>query len=165
MRWLVVIALLVGCDADAWSPRAEHDRASARRATELATHLEALPGVARANVVLTVPFSDPLAPRCHAPQGTNRPAVPCTAGHERASVVIELEPGADRAATEALVRDAAADVEVMVVAAPPLAARAPEAGRWRALLAVALAVIAGLAVWIVASRAAATGRVPSRAGR
>ena len=73
MRWLVVIALLVGCDADAWSPRAEHDRATARRAVDLATHLDTLPGVARASVVLTVPFSDPLAPKCS--------SVPCTEEH------------------------------------------------------------------------------------
>jgi hypothetical protein len=136
MRWLVVIALLVGCDADAWSPRAEHDRATARRATELAAHLETLPGIARASVALDAPYADPLAK----PSPTPPPV---------ASVVIELEPGADRATTETLVK-AVVDGEVMVLAAAPLARPATAAGPWRGLLAVALAVIAGLAIWIVA---------------
>ena len=81
MRWLApVIFLCAACDGDAWSPRAEHDRATTRRAAALADHLDAIPGVAHASVILNIPIADPLAPPSVAPPPT-------------ASVILELEPG------------------------------------------------------------------------
>jgi type III secretory pathway lipoprotein EscJ len=139
MRTLVVVlALLAACDGDAWSPRAEHDRATARLAAELAAHLETLPGVREASVVLTLPFADPLA--------ADAPSHPALA-----SVVLALEAGADPAGAEyaarAAVEAAVAGARVTVLAAAEEKAAAP--GRYRAALAGALAVIAGLALWIV----------------
>jgi hypothetical protein len=142
MRWLaLVIFLCAACDGDAWSPRAEHDRATTRRAAALADHLEALPGIEHASVILYLPIADPLAP-------------PAVASIPTASVILELEPGADsdaitedaRAATVAAIPDA----EVKVVTAGPLPKAAPApSGTMRAALAAALAVIAALALWIV----------------
>ena len=169
MRWLVLAVLLVaGCDGDAWSPRAERARAEAERAEALAAHLETLPGVKAASVVLELPISDPLAP----------PAPPAP---PRASVVLALAAGADPDATEAAARAAVAGaidgVNVTVVSAAsaageelvavgPFRVAAGSRAPLLAALAAALLAITGLAVWIaaLAYRRATTGRVPTRAG-
>src|SRR5688572_17400897 len=52
-----------GCDRDLVpSPRAEHDARQDADARRLEAQLAAIPGVARAGVVLHRPFVDPLAP-------------------------------------------------------------------------------------------------------
>jgi type III secretory pathway lipoprotein EscJ len=169
MRWLVLAIALVACDGDAWSPRAERERAAKERAAELAAHLETIPGVAEASVVLDLPYADPLA--------VEAPAAP-----PRASVVLALEPGADTAAAEVAatraVAGAIAGAEVTVITAAPAPGEALVAvGPFRvaagsrtpllAALAAALLAIAGLAAWIAIAgyRRATTGRGPTRAGR
>lgn len=152
--WVIGLAL-AACDAGAWSPAADRERRLERRAAELSAHLAALPGIARASVVLDAPAPDPLAP-------------PAPAAPPRASVVLALAPGADPAAAEAAARRALAGavaglddahVTVVVAAAPAgdaLAAVGPfrVAASSRTPLIVALAaglvVIAALAAWIAA---------------
>lgn len=155
-RLVLAIALAaLGCDGDAWSPRAERARAESERAAALAAHLETLPGVREASVVLELPISDPLAPPCA--------AVPCTARQSRASVVLALDPGADPAAAESAARGAVAGAiagaaVTVVTAAPPPSESLVAVGPFRvaeasrvpllAALAAGLLAIAGLAIWI-----------------
>lgn len=149
----LALALLVACGgADDWSPEAGQRRALAASAETLAVHLETLPGVRDASVVIDAPLADPLGPAAPAPP-------------PRASIVLALADGADAAALERAARDAVAGAvvgldpaQVTVASAP-----APRPPRSRvgpfevapgsraplvATLALALALIAGLAGWI-----------------
>lgn len=138
----VLAIVLASCQGpEDWSPAAEHRRESAQRAAALATHLETLPGIAHASVILDEPVADPLAP-------------PAPAAPPRASIVLALAPGAHadtatadarRAVTAAL--PALDDAHLSIIAAPaPAAPRKPD--RLLVPLAIALAVIIGLAGWI-----------------
>lgn len=151
---IVAIALAVAaCDRDAWSPRAEQARLTQDRAVALTAHLETLPGVTRASVLLDDAPADPLAPPAPDPA-------------PRASIVLVLAPAADpdattaaaRAATLASVRDLADHDLVITARTTPAAAALASVGPFEvsprsrgpllATLAAALALIALLAAWI-----------------
>lgn len=156
-RMLGVIATAVAialgaCDPDAYDPSAARARAADARAAELARHLETVPGVARASVVVEAPVADPLAPAGR------------EVGAPRASVILALAPGADAAAAEDAARRAVTattqvapdhlTIAAVGAAAEPVVAVGPfrVASSSRrpliATLAAALIAIAALAGWI-----------------
>jgi hypothetical protein len=135
---LIVLALCAACDPDAWSPGAERERAERRRVETLAAHLETLPGIEQASVMVTPP---------------------------RASVVLALEPGAAAPDPDAIRRAVTAAIDGVDPAAIEIAAAGPpprdpvvsvgpfevaagSRGPLIATLAGGLVVIAGLAGWI-----------------
>lgn len=147
LAWLLVAG--GGCAPTVDGP-AERQRAADRvDGDRLAAQLAALPGVVRAEVALHRPARDPLAPT---------PAAPPTA-----SLVIIVDDRADRAAltthARTLARATAPAVEPAIVveigATRPTLARvgpftveARSQAALKATLALALALIAGLAGWL-----------------
>jgi hypothetical protein len=163
VRWLFVVAiLLASCDPDAFAPGADRARATERRAHELAAHLETLPGITAAHVILDIPIADPLAPTS-ASASASASASPGL--RPRASITLALQPGADATAAEAAARRAAlatvdgltADAIAISTSAPP-AEKLVAVGPFRvaedsripliAALALGLLTIAALASWI-----------------
>jgi hypothetical protein len=153
VRWALLVAL-AACTAHVDGPSDEHAARDRAAGAELAAHLTALPGVARASALVHTPFADPLAP-----------AAPLD--HPSGSIALAAAPGADAAALERDARALAAaalradprDVAIAVEAPPPAAELArvgpfEVAARDRTALAVtlvvALAAIAGLAGWLAA---------------
>lgn len=149
-----VVALgAAGCDRDLVpSPRAQHDARQDADAGRLEAQLAAIPGVARARVVLHRPFVDPLAP----------PGTRVAAGSAAILLVPDATTAADtldgsarRLARAALPDLAAAAITVEVVAparAPvttaavgPFEVAAHSQTALRATLALAFAAIAALA--------------------
>ncbi|MEJ7600900.1 MAG: hypothetical protein WKG01_23545 [Kofleriaceae bacterium] len=149
MRIALGLAVLVACAPVVDGP-AERQRALDRAdATRLASQLEALPGVVRAEVVLRRPAADPLALAPPAPAG--------------ASLVIVIDDRADRAAigttARALVDTFAPELEPTIVVevgairptlakVGPFTVEARSRGPLRAVLAGAFVTIALLAGWI-----------------
>lgn len=150
--WIVaVVVVTCGCDRDLVpSPHARHDAEDVADARRLEQQLAALPSVSRASVVVHRPFVDPLEP-----QRDVQPA--------RASVLLvstaDLESTVKQLATAAL-----PDVPVSIVIVPPSPPPVKTAtvgpfvvaeGSRRALqatLAIALALIAGLAGYVAWSQ-------------
>jgi hypothetical protein len=154
VRWAAALVVLAACTAHVDGPADEHAARDRAAGVELAAHLTALPGVARASALVHTPFVDPLAAAAPA----DRPS---------ASIALAAAPGADAAMIERDARALAAaalradphDVAIAVEAPPPAAALARvgpfevAAGDRTALavtLVVALAAIAALAAWIAA---------------
>jgi hypothetical protein len=154
MRAIALVAL-VACTARVDGPSDDHAARDRAAAVELAAHLTALPGIARASAIVHTPFADPLAPPAPA------------AARTTASIAIAIAPGMDAArvsrdartlATAALGADSA-DVTIAVEAAPdapalatvgPFTVAARDRGALTATLVAALAIIAALAAWIAA---------------
>jgi len=147
MRALLI--LLAACAPDIAGP-VEHQRAVDREdALVLAKQLGDLPGAIRAEVALHRPVTDPLAQKT-------------TPGS--AAVVIVVDDKADRAAIEAsartLVHATAPDIATPEIAVAlggerqelarvgPFTVAARHKNALQATLAAALAIIAGLALWI-----------------
>lgn len=145
-----MLVLLAACDRDAWSPRAEHARATRDLAASLAAHLETLPGVTRASVLLDEARPDPLAPPAPSPP-------------PRASIVLAVTGDPD--AITAAARTAAlasirglTDAHLVVTARPTPSTTLASVGPFDvapssraplvATLAGALLLIAALAGWI-----------------
>jgi type III secretory pathway lipoprotein EscJ len=147
VRWFLV--LLVACAPVVDGPaEMQHtiDRVDEQRLT---AQLLALPGVVRAEVLIRRPARDPL--------GTQPAAAP------GASIVVIVDDQTDRAATTAAARSlanvAAPGIEPAIVVevgavrpvlakVGPFTVEAASKGRLKAVLAIALAVIAALAGWI-----------------
>ena len=149
MRWLAFAVLVLGCAPSVDGPVDRQRAVDRDDATRLHAQVLALPGVARAEVVLTRPARDPLA--------TTSPTSPTT------SLVIVVDDRADRAKIEASARTLAraitpaVDPTIVVevgVHRPALATVGPftvaqsSKGPLKAALAIALALIAALAGWI-----------------
>jgi type III secretory pathway lipoprotein EscJ len=153
---LAMISAIAACDRELVpSPRARHDARDATDARRLEAQLAAVPGVARASVVVHRPFVDPLAP------------APAAAPVASASILVVDARGtdADRLAATArsLATAALPDVSpasLSIVVAPPAALPAETAHvgpfevaagsrtALRATLAIGLLVIAALAAYI-----------------
>ena len=160
MRWALLV-VLAACTAHVDGPADEHAARDRAAGVELAAHLAALPGVARASALVHTPFADPLGPL--GPLGPLAAQAP--ADKTSASIALAAAPGADAAPLERDARTLAAaalraeprDVAIAVEAPPPAAELAhvgpfAVAARDRTALAVtlvvALAAIAALAAWI-----------------
>jgi hypothetical protein len=169
VRWALLVAL-VACTAHVDGPADEHAARDRTAGAELAAHLTALPGVARASALVHTPWSDPLAA---APP-------PDRIGHPSASIALAAAPGADTVAIERDARALAAaalradprDVAIAVEAPPPAAAlahvgpfevAASDRTALAVTLVVALAAIAGLAGWLAAVQLRAQRRRGPRA--
>jgi type III secretory pathway lipoprotein EscJ len=98
-RRAIVLALAVAgvaCDRDLVPPpRAAHDARDDADARRIEVQLAAVPGIAAAHAIVRRPFRDPLV-------RTTTPPVPATA-----SILIVVDPRADRAAVTATATDLA----------------------------------------------------------
>lgn len=146
---LVVVAVLcVGCAPTVDGPVEKQRAADTTDAARLTTQLTALPGVARAEVVLTRSVRDPLST--------------LTPPHPAASVLLVVDDRADRPHLEATAKTltrALAGIEPVVVVEvgvhrPALASLGPftvtasSKPALKAALAVALALVVLLASWL-----------------
>ena len=148
MRWLAFAVLVLACAPIVDGPVERQRALDESDAARLHAQVLALPGVARAEVVLTRPARDPL---------TTSSSAPAT------SLVIVVDDRADRAKIEASARALARAITPSVVPTivvevgvhrPTLATVGPftvtqsSKGPLKAALAIALALIAALASWI-----------------
>jgi len=156
---IIAVLAVAACHAHVDGPADDHAARDRGAGVELALHLRTLPGVIAASAIVHTPWQDPLAP-------TPAPTV-AGADHASASIAITAASGVDAARLERDARRLAAaalatDPGALTIAVEPVEAPATTSkvgpfevapssrGALTLTLLLALAVIAGLAVWVAA---------------